>query len=107
MTSPTDQFKQHILTALTVRGIRERVRLKISKGFTTVQILHRLPASVQASLTPHDVHPSQAQHHAIEKLDGLLKDLHKEHLVVRSAVNIQEQDGRGVRRLRIDVYRLR
>ena len=43
-------LEQNILEALKPRGVRERIKLKFSKGFTASQILNRLPLKTQKEL---------------------------------------------------------
>lgn len=94
---------QHILRP---SGMRERIRLRISGGYTAMQIFQRLPAHMQALLVPTGTHPSQKESAGLSVLERTLKSLCQHKKIRRQSVNIQEQDGRGVRRLRLDVYRL-
>jgi len=96
---------QKILEALQPRGVRERIKLKLSKGFTASQILNRLPLNTQTKLKEESATPQQAQHHALSLLDAELNRLKADNRVYRQSVILQEQDGRGVRRLRVDVWR--
>lgn len=96
---------QNILKALQPRGVRERIKLKLSKGFTATQILNRLPLNTQTELKEGAPTPQQAQHHALGLLDEELNRLKADNRVHRQSVILQEQNGRGVRRLRVDVWR--
>ena len=107
MNAPTEnELIELVCQALRPTGMRERLRLRLSGGYTAKQILHRLPEPIQQALVPPDTHPSQAQTAALSVLEDTLKRLWKQRKISRKTVNIQEQDGRGVRRLQLDVYRL-
>ena len=95
-----------IKDVLSPSGLRERLRMRLSGGYTAKQILHRLSPHLREALVPAETHPSQAQSAALGTLEITLKDMCQSGLLRRKTVNIQEQDGRGVRRLQLDVYRL-
>ena len=98
-------LETHVLQALKTRGLGERIRIKLAGGFTAAQIFFRLDKQIQDEIKPESTDPVQAKHQAISKIESILKQLLATKNVKKKTVNIQEQDGRGVRRLRIDVYR--
>ena len=112
--SPTAMMKgsaEHPLVkainkVLSPSGLRERLRMRLSSGYTAKQILHRLPPHLREALVPAETHPSQTQSAALSALEITLKDMCQRGHLKRNTVKIQEQDGRGVRRLQLDVYRL-
>ena len=104
--STEHRLVEAIQDALSPSGLRERMRMRLSGGYTAKQILHRLPLHLRETLVPDETHPSQAQTAALGTLEVTLKDMCQSGQLSRKTVNIQEQDGRGVRRLQLDVYRL-
>ena len=98
-------LEPHLLKALKTRDLRERIRIKLAGGFTAAQIFFRLDEEIQEEIKPESVDPVQAKHHAISKIESVLNQMVTTKKVKKKTVNVQEQDGRGVRRLRIDVCR--
>ena len=104
--STEHRLVEAIQDALSPSGLRERLRMRLSGGYTAKQILHRLSPHLREALVPAETHPSQAQSAALGALEVSLKDMCQSGILRRKTVNIQEQDGRGVRRLQLDVYRI-
>jgi hypothetical protein len=51
--------------ALAPRGLTERLRHKVSPGYTAAQVVGRLPASDRAVLAAAHRHPAEAVHAAL------------------------------------------
>ena len=105
--TPNTPLIEVICLAMKPKGVRERLRLQLSGGYTAKQILYRLPTVNQKSLVPENTHPSQIQSAALIALNKTLTQMRELGIISRKSVNIQEQDGRGVRRIQIDVYRIK
>jgi len=95
-----------LLAALRARSVRERLRLRMSGGFTAVQLFHRLGDAEQRALLGGEDNTEVAVRGALERLQAALGGLEGAGRVLRRRVKLQTQDGRGPRSVQVDVYRL-
>lgn len=95
-----------LLDILRPRSVGERLKLRISGGFTPVQLFHRLTAADQKVLLAGEDNGDVASRKAMAHIQEGLDRLEGAGRVRRTRVNMQTQDGRGPRTVRVDVYRL-
>ena len=99
-------LRQTLLTALRPDSLRGRLRLRLSGGYTAVQVFHRLPEAVQRTLLKGGISDSAAAHQAISTLQHTMDAMVHEGLLERNTSELQTQDGRGPRAVMVDVYRV-
>lgn len=101
------KLRQALLQAISPDSLRTRLRLRLSGGYTAVQVFHRLPEDLQRSLLEGGISDSAAAHQAISTLQHTMDDMVREGLLQRQTSELQTQDGRGPRAVMVDVYRVR
>lgn len=95
-----------VLGALKTKTMRERLRQRLSGGFTPVQLFHRLSLAQQRHLLSGEANGEVASRKAMAQLQRALDGLEDRGQVHRKKVKMQTQDGRGPRTIMVDVYRL-
>lgn len=101
-------LNDRLLVALQSRGFGERLRLRFSGGFTSVQLLGRLAMDDQAALQAGHENPTVAQRQALDRIQICLRELEAEGKVQRTRVNLKtDLRGKGTRRVIVEVYRSR
>lgn len=95
-----------LLSTLRPRSLAERLRLRLSGGFTPVQLFHRLSTEQQRHLLAGEDNGEVASRKAMARIQAALDRLEQANQIQRARVNMQTQEGRGPRTVRVDVYRL-
>ncbi len=95
-----------LLDAIRPGSLRDRLRLRLSGGYTAVQVFHRLPDEVQHTLLSGAVSDSAAAHQAITTLQHTMDALVRQGILRRQTSELQTDDGRGPRAVMVDVYRI-
>ena len=100
-------LREALLDALKPHSLRERLRLRITKGRTSIQLLERLPLELQYALQEGPDNLTVAKRQAIHAVNHGLYSLIQEGLVVRQDVDLHMNlPGKGMRGIRVDVFRL-
>ena len=95
-----------LLAVMRPIGLGDRVRLRIAKGRTSVQLLGRLTDHEQAQLRADSDNENLSPRQALTKVQGALDDLERAGQVRRSQADLRTNlRGKGVRRVIVDVYR--
>jgi len=100
------ELQQILLDAIRPASLRDRIRLRLSGGYTAVQIFHRLPQPAQRELLQGGISDSAAAHQAISTLQHTMDGMVREGILRRKTSELQTQDGRGPRSVMVDVYRM-
>ncbi len=98
---------EHVVAALSPRTPRERIRILLSRGFTTVQIFERLPGEVRDALGGEVEEPNARVRRGIDQvhraLIGLVEVGRVRRRRERYAMFVNTKGERG---MLVDVYRL-
>ena len=99
-------LRQTLLDVIRPASLVDRLRLRLSGGYTAVQVFHRLPEAVQRTLLKGGISDSAAAHQAISTLQHTMDDMVRDGILRRQTSELQTQDGRGPRAVMVDVYRV-
>lgn len=95
-----------MLGALRPSGLRERLRLKLSGGYTPLQVWERLDAPTRLALAPADGDPTVAARQAVERVQRLLMTLAATGRVRHERVGMTiTLNTKGPRDVLVDVFR--
>jgi len=98
---------QAIVEALRPSGIRERLKRRFSGGLTAIQVLERLPLEMQFALQEGPENLTVAKRQAIHAVTHALYALSQQGRVRRDTVKLDMKlPGKGLRGVKVDVYRL-
>ena len=100
------ELRQLLLDVIRPASLRDRLRLRLSGGYTAVQVFHRLPPPTQRALLEGGISDSAAAHQAISTLQETMDAMVREGILRRQTSELQTQDGRGPRAVMVDVYRM-
>ncbi|MFT5686540.1 MAG: hypothetical protein ACI8RZ_007496 [Myxococcota bacterium] len=95
-----------LLDAVRPESFRDRLRLRLTGGYTAVQVFNRLTTEVQHSLMEGAVSKSAGSHQAISTLQQTMDEMVREGTLRRQTSKLQTSDGRGPRSVMVDVYRI-
>jgi len=95
-----DLLAQTILRLLQPRSWREKIRLRITGGYTLVQLYWKLSPDLQQQLQKK----SGSTEKAYKELEICLLELYQQQQICRKQIMIHSNDGRGVRKLLIDLW---
>ncbi len=99
-------LRDALLDAIRPESFRDRLRLRLSGGYTAVQVFHRLSEALQRSLMEGAVSKSAGSHQAISTLQLTMDAMVREGILRRQTSELQTDDGRGPRAVMVDVYRI-
>lgn len=95
-----------MLEALQPTSALERVKLRLARGYTPVQVLDRLPPALVATLCGHE-NPVAARRQALDVVAATLRSLSARGLAVRTRARLsQDVRVKGTRLIEIDVFRV-
>lgn len=94
------------LAALHPRGLRQRIRLAMSGGYTPLQVWDRLAPEARAALVPGGGDSPVAERHAVERVQRVLLTLAAEGRVHHRRVGMTVTlNTKGPRDVLVDVFR--
>ena len=96
-----------ILRALAPAGLSERLRIKLSHGYTAIQVMERLAPANREALAGGQAHPELARRQALDAVGAALRQLASDGRVIRARVRLRvDFRVKGARLIEVDVFRL-
>lgn len=96
-----------LLAALRPRGLTERIRLRVTGGFSAIQVLDRLPEDTAERLCAQASSPALARREAVDRIALRLRALLAEGSVERTRASLAtDVRVKGIRLIEVDLYRL-
>ena len=103
----TEEIEKALLDGLRPSGLWSRIKLRMSKGYTVVQLFRRLPQHIQKGFLLEDELPGQELGLALRNVEKELELLLVQEKVRKGSMVVYEHDGRGVRSMLMNVWRVR
>lgn len=106
MLSPED-LEEALRAALRPRGPAERIRARLGRGLSAIQVLDRLPSAVLAALSEGQPDRTLAHRQALDAVSAALRGGASRGVFVRARVQLSvEMRVKGARLVEVDVFRL-
>ena len=100
------ELRTAVLASLCPAGIRQRLRLTLSGGYTPLQVWERLAPVARAALVPGNEDSPVAVRHAVERVQRVLMTLTAEGRVRHRRVGMSVTlNTKGPRDVLVDVFR--
>lgn len=104
---PTSALIQAVAEAMRPTGLRDRVKIRLAGGLTVFQVMDRMPESLLDELREGQDIPVLARRLAVSRLEHALYELTEQSRAKRARVDMaMDLPGKGIRGVRIDVYKL-